>query len=336
MQQSTRSPSPERPGGSAGTSPKSSGRGATTWCRSRRRGRRRHHRRGPRRGTDRRRHDVVDAAAGPSPDQQAATEFFTTSPPQPAARQKSEPACSRLVLVSSSGWTASRPATWPRSSRTSRRTFAGPIPAHILRAAQFHEFVEAFYAWRSQGDVIYVWGCGRSSSPPPGGRGAGRAGHGAGRGGRRAGGRSGSRRARGGAASPTRRVLVARRGLGLRIQECVRPQGPRRGSDAAVARCPARGRRSPARRSRSGSRPPQPSAPEHGTRRAPRAGHYAAPSPSTRRSSRFELPDGGAVAGQLARRAGAKMGVSASKSSRAITPQAGSSAGGRRSGGPPR
>jgi uncharacterized protein YbjT (DUF2867 family) len=33
---------------------------------------------------------------------------------------------------------------------------AGPIPVRILRAAQFHEFVEPLMAWGRQGDVVYV------------------------------------------------------------------------------------------------------------------------------------------------------------------------------------
>ena len=34
---------------------------------------------------------------------------------------------------------------------------AGPIPARIVRAAQFHEFVEELMNWGTQGDVSYVW-----------------------------------------------------------------------------------------------------------------------------------------------------------------------------------
>ena len=34
---------------------------------------------------------------------------------------------------------------------------AGPIPVRIVRAAQFHEFVEELMRWGTQGDVSYVW-----------------------------------------------------------------------------------------------------------------------------------------------------------------------------------
>jgi uncharacterized protein YbjT (DUF2867 family) len=37
-----------------------------------------------------------------------------------------------------------------------RAALAGPIPARILRAAQFHEFVEVLMGWGRQGDVIYL------------------------------------------------------------------------------------------------------------------------------------------------------------------------------------
>ena len=37
-----------------------------------------------------------------------------------------------------------------------RAMLAGPIPARVLRAAQFHEFVEQLVQWGTQGDVAYV------------------------------------------------------------------------------------------------------------------------------------------------------------------------------------
>src|SRR6266571_3402646 len=35
-------------------------------------------------------------------------------------------------------------------------TLAGPIPVSVLRAAQFHEFVEQLVGWGTQGEVSYV------------------------------------------------------------------------------------------------------------------------------------------------------------------------------------
>jgi uncharacterized protein YbjT (DUF2867 family) len=37
-----------------------------------------------------------------------------------------------------------------------RTALAGPIPARILRAAQFHEFVEVLMGWGRQGDAVYL------------------------------------------------------------------------------------------------------------------------------------------------------------------------------------
>lgn len=35
-------------------------------------------------------------------------------------------------------------------------TLSGPIPARVLRAARFHEFVEQLLQWGTQGEVSYV------------------------------------------------------------------------------------------------------------------------------------------------------------------------------------
>jgi uncharacterized protein YbjT (DUF2867 family) len=98
---------------------------------------------------------VVDTATGPSPDQQAATEFFTT-----ASRNLQEAGeragVRRLVVVSiigadrfSGGYNAAKVAH-------ERAMHAGPIPARVLRAAQFHEFVAQLMEWGARGDVTYV------------------------------------------------------------------------------------------------------------------------------------------------------------------------------------
>ena len=96
----------------------------------------------------RRRHRPVARRGG-------ATEFFTT-----AARNLHEAALGagvqRLVVVSivgidrfDSGYNAAKLAQ-------ERATLGGPIPARILRATQFHEFVGALVEWGRQGDVSYV------------------------------------------------------------------------------------------------------------------------------------------------------------------------------------
>jgi uncharacterized protein YbjT (DUF2867 family) len=98
---------------------------------------------------------LVDLATGPTPDEQAATEFFTT-----AARNLQEAGVQagvqRMVVVSivgidrfTNGYNAAKLAQ-------ERATLAGPIPARILRATQFHEFVGQIVEWGRQGDVSYV------------------------------------------------------------------------------------------------------------------------------------------------------------------------------------
>src|SRR5918998_5214854 len=98
---------------------------------------------------------IVDAATGPSPDEREATEFFTT-----AARNLQEAAVAagvqRMVVVSivgidrfDAGYNAAKLAQ-------ERAALLGPIPARILRATQFHEFVGQIVEWGRQGDVSYV------------------------------------------------------------------------------------------------------------------------------------------------------------------------------------
>jgi uncharacterized protein YbjT (DUF2867 family) len=98
---------------------------------------------------------VIDAASGPSPDQASATEFFTT-----AARNLLEAGTragvERMVVVSiigidrfSDGYAAAKVAH-------EAALLAGAIPVHILRAAQFHEFVGQLLEWGRKGEVSYL------------------------------------------------------------------------------------------------------------------------------------------------------------------------------------
>jgi uncharacterized protein YbjT (DUF2867 family) len=98
---------------------------------------------------------VIDAATGPSPDEQAATEFFTT-----AARNLQETGqwagVQRIVVVSIIG--ADRFSAGYNVAKVAHEQahLSGPIPAQVLRAAQFHEFVEQVLDWGRRGDVAYV------------------------------------------------------------------------------------------------------------------------------------------------------------------------------------
>ncbi|MEU6374494.1 NAD(P)H-binding protein [Streptomyces sp. NPDC046909] len=98
---------------------------------------------------------VIDAASTPSPDQRVATEFFTA-----AARNLHEAGAKagvrRLVAVSIIGIDGSVAGYNAAKLAHEREVLAGPVPARVLRAAQFHEFVEQLAGWGRQGDTVYV------------------------------------------------------------------------------------------------------------------------------------------------------------------------------------
>ena len=98
---------------------------------------------------------IVDLATGPTPDEQAATEFFTTAAGNLHEAGR-DAGVQRIVVVSivgidrfTSGYNAAKLAQ-------ERVHEDGPLPVRILRATQFHEFVEQLVDWGRQGDVAYV------------------------------------------------------------------------------------------------------------------------------------------------------------------------------------
>jgi uncharacterized protein YbjT (DUF2867 family) len=98
---------------------------------------------------------VVDVTTTPTPDEQAATEFFTT-----AARNLHEAGAragvQRMIAVSIIG-TDRIPGGYNAAKVAQERAvLEGPIPARIVRAAQFHEFVEQVVEWGREGDVSHV------------------------------------------------------------------------------------------------------------------------------------------------------------------------------------
>jgi hypothetical protein len=98
---------------------------------------------------------IVDVATGPSPEEQAATTFFTT-----AARNLqtygARAGVRRLVVVSIIGCDRFSGGYGAAKVAHEQAALAGPIPARVLRAAQFHEFVEQLVQWGTQGEVAYV------------------------------------------------------------------------------------------------------------------------------------------------------------------------------------
>jgi uncharacterized protein YbjT (DUF2867 family) len=98
---------------------------------------------------------IIDTATGPSPEQEAATRFFTT-----AARNLQEAGARagvrRIVAVSIIGADRFSAGYGAAKIAHEHATLAGPVPARVVRAAQFHEFVEELVAWGRQGDVSHL------------------------------------------------------------------------------------------------------------------------------------------------------------------------------------
>ncbi len=98
---------------------------------------------------------VIDAATGPSPDEQEATEFFTTAAKNLQAAAAGA-GVQRIVAVSIVGADKFSGGYGTAKVAHERATLAGPVPGRILRATQFHEFVEQLMGWGRQGDSVAV------------------------------------------------------------------------------------------------------------------------------------------------------------------------------------
>jgi uncharacterized protein YbjT (DUF2867 family) len=98
---------------------------------------------------------IVDAASWPKNEQEPATEFFLASS-RNLQEEGERAGVQRIVVVSIIG--ADRFTTGYIASKVPHEEAmrSGSIPVSILRAAQFHEFVPLFLEWGRQGDVIYV------------------------------------------------------------------------------------------------------------------------------------------------------------------------------------
>jgi uncharacterized protein YbjT (DUF2867 family) len=102
---------------------------------------------------------VIDVATGPSPDEEEATAFFTA-----AARNLQEASeragVRRIVAISIIGIDRSTGGYYggyyAAKVAHEQAMLSGPIPPQILRASQFHEFVETLMGWGRQGDTVYV------------------------------------------------------------------------------------------------------------------------------------------------------------------------------------
>jgi uncharacterized protein YbjT (DUF2867 family) len=98
---------------------------------------------------------VIDVATGASPDQRAATEFFTA-----AARNLQtvgvRAGVRRIVGVSIIGCDRFTAGYGVAKVAHEHAMLSGPLPVRILRAAQFHEFVAQLVEWGRQGELSFV------------------------------------------------------------------------------------------------------------------------------------------------------------------------------------
>ena len=101
-------------------------------------------------------HTVIDVATGPSPDEQQATDFFTAAARNlQAAGERA--GVQKLVVVSIIGIDRMDGGGYQAAKRVHEKlSLDGPVPATILRAAQFHEFIEEVVKWGTSDGVANV------------------------------------------------------------------------------------------------------------------------------------------------------------------------------------
>ena len=99
---------------------------------------------------------VIDAAAYPSNEQEPATEFFVASS-RNLQRLGAEAGVKQLVVVSIIGIDDFSAGFLAAKKVHEQEMLKGPIPVRILRAAQFHEFVEPLVGWAArENGVAYL------------------------------------------------------------------------------------------------------------------------------------------------------------------------------------
>jgi uncharacterized protein YbjT (DUF2867 family) len=99
---------------------------------------------------------VIDAASHPTPEQGPATDFFLASSWN-LHQLGAQAGVQRLVVVSIIGVDRFSAGFLAAKKVHEQAVLEGPIPIRILRAAQFHEFVEPLVSWtRRENGVRYV------------------------------------------------------------------------------------------------------------------------------------------------------------------------------------
>ena len=98
---------------------------------------------------------IIDLATGPSPDEESATEFFTTSAGN-LERAGAAAGAKRIVVVSIIGIDKFHGGYNAAKMAQEGTLLEGPLPVRIVRAAQFHEFVDPLVGWTIQDGVAHV------------------------------------------------------------------------------------------------------------------------------------------------------------------------------------
>jgi len=96
---------------------------------------------------------IIDAATSPTPD--GAAEFFETAA-RNLQRAGAESGVKEILVVSIVGTDHFNVGYNAAKVIQERAHLNGPVPARVLRASQFHEFVAELVEWTRQGDVSYV------------------------------------------------------------------------------------------------------------------------------------------------------------------------------------
>jgi uncharacterized protein YbjT (DUF2867 family) len=98
---------------------------------------------------------IIDTATPPTPDQQVATEFFTASA-QNLQRVGAAAGVKRIVVVSIIGIDKFHSGYNAAKLVQEQTLLEGPLAVRIVRAGQFHEFVEPLLGWTIQDGVAHV------------------------------------------------------------------------------------------------------------------------------------------------------------------------------------
>jgi uncharacterized protein YbjT (DUF2867 family) len=98
---------------------------------------------------------IIDVATGPSPEEQPATEFFTTAT-RNLQEVGAQAGVKRIVVASIIGTDRFDGGYGAAKVAHERAALAGPIPARVVRAAQFHELVGQLMEWGARDGATYV------------------------------------------------------------------------------------------------------------------------------------------------------------------------------------